>query len=89
MAKKKQESKGASKRKKLPEKYNKLLKVGVYDDTHRKQLQQRAKRVQQLYRQAVDKIARAAAPSLFDADPASATKQPVNPSNQRICGSFR
>lgn len=70
MAKKKQESKGASKRKKLPEKYNKLLKVGVYDDTHRKQLQQRAKRVQQLYRQAVDKIARAAAPSLFDADPA-------------------
>lgn len=70
MAKKKQESKRASKRKKLPEVYNKLLKVGAYDATHRKQLQQRAKKVQQLYKQAVDKIARAAAPSLFDADPA-------------------
>lgn len=70
MAKKKQESKRASKRKKLPEVYNKLLKVGAYDATHRKQLQQRAKKVQQLYNQAVDKIARAAAPSLFDADPA-------------------
>lgn len=57
-------------RKKLPEVYNKLLKVGAYDATHRKQLQQRAKKVQQLYKQAVDKIARAAAPSLFDADPA-------------------
>lgn len=70
MVKEKQEGKGASKRKKLPEKYNKLLKVGVYDDTHRKQLQQRAKRVQQLYKQAIDKITKAAAPSLFDADPA-------------------
>ncbi|MFW5481622.1 MAG: hypothetical protein ACOCN9_01785 [Prevotella sp.] len=70
MAKKKQESKRASKRKKLPEVYNKLLKVGAYDATHRKQLQQRAKKVQQLYKQAVDKIARAAAPSLFDTDPA-------------------
>ena len=70
MAKKKQESKRASKCKKLPEVYNKLLKVGAYDATHRKQLQQRAKKVQQLYKQAVDKIARAAAPSLFDADPA-------------------
>lgn len=66
----KKESKGASKRKKLPEKFNKLLKVGVYDDTHRKQLQQRAKRVQQLYKQAIDKITKATAPSLFDADPA-------------------
>lgn len=70
MAKKKQAGKKPSGRKKLPEVYNKLLKVGVYDNAHMKQLQQRAKKVQQLYRQAVDKIARAAAPSLFDADPA-------------------
>ena len=69
MAKKKQAGKKPSGRKKLPEVYNKLLKVGVYDNAHMKQLQQRAKKVQQLYRQAVDKIARAAAPSLFDADP--------------------
>lgn len=71
MVKKKQTGKKPSGgRKKLPEVYNKLLKVGAYDATHRKQLQQRAKKVQQLYKQAVDKIARAAAPSLFDADPA-------------------
>lgn len=70
MAKKKQAGKKPSGRKKLPEVYNKLLKVGVYDNAHKKQIQQRAKKVQQLYRQAVDKIARAAAPSLFDADPA-------------------
>ena len=71
MAKKKQTGKKPSGgRKKLPEVYNKLLKVGAYDNTHRKQLQQRAKKVQQLYKQAVDKIARAAAPSLFNADPA-------------------
>ena len=68
--KKKTGKKPSSGRKKLPEVYNKLLKVGAYDATHRKQIQQRAKKVQQLYKQAVDKIARAAAPSLFDADPA-------------------
>ena len=68
--KKKTGKKPSGGRKKLPEVYNKLLKVGAYDATHRKQLQQRAKKVQQLYKQAVDKIARAAAPSLFDADPA-------------------
>lgn len=68
--KKKTGKKPSNGRKKLPEVYNKLLKVGAYDATHRKQLQQRAKKVQQLYKQAVDKIARAAAPSLFDADPA-------------------
>lgn len=68
MVKKKQTGKKPSgSRKKLPEVYNKLLKVGAYDATHRKQLKQRAKKVQQLYKQAVDKIARAAAPSLFDA----------------------
>lgn len=65
--KKKGNSKG---KKQLPEVYNKLLKVGVYDSTHRKQLQQRARKVQQLYKRAIDKIAKAAEPTLFDADPA-------------------
>lgn len=68
-AKKKGSSKSKGK-KQLPEVYNKLLNVGAYDSTHKKQLQQRANKVQQLYKQAVDKIAKAAAPSLFDADPA-------------------
>lgn len=57
-------------RKKLPERKNSVIKVGIYDTKHKQQLQQRAKQVQQLYRKAIDKITKAAQPSLFGGDPA-------------------
>lgn len=56
-------------RKTLPERKNKVFKVGTYDAKHRQQLQQRAKQVERLYRAAIDKISRAAQPSLSDGDP--------------------
>ena len=66
MAKK---SKTGSTKKKLKEAGNKIFHVGTYNEQHRKNLQQRAKKVQQLYKQAVDKITKAAQPTLFSADP--------------------
>ena len=43
--------------------------IGTYDKKHKENLAKRAKKVQQLYDAAVKRIAQAAAPSLFDADP--------------------
>ena len=43
--------------------------IGTYDKKHKENLAKRARKVQQLYDAAVKRIAQAAAPSLFDADP--------------------
>lgn len=43
--------------------------IGTYDKKHKENLAKRAKKVQQLYDAAFKRIAQAAAPSLFDADP--------------------
>lgn len=43
--------------------------IGTYEKKHKENLAKRAKKVQQLYDAAVKRIAQAAAPSLFDADP--------------------
>lgn len=43
--------------------------VGIYDAQHRKNLSIRAKKVERLYRQAIQKMAAAAQPSLFGGDP--------------------
>ena len=45
------------------------FKVGHYNEQHRKNLSIRAKKVERLYRQAVQKIAAAAQPSLFGGTP--------------------
>lgn len=49
----------------MPKKFT----IGTYDKKHKENLAKRAKKVQQLYDAAVKRIAQAAAPSLFDADP--------------------
>ncbi len=46
----------------------KKITVGIYDQKHRENLAKRAKKVQQFYDAAVKRIAKAAAPSLADAD---------------------
>lgn len=70
MAKKSSKTGSTKKKKKeLKPAGNKIFHVGIYDEQHRKNLQQRAKKVQQLYKQAVDKITKAAQPTLFGADP--------------------
>ena len=43
--------------------------IGTYDKKHKENLAKRARKVQQLYDAAIKRIAQAAAPSLFDADP--------------------
>ena len=48
----------------MPQKFT----IGTYDKKHKENLAKRAKKVQQLYDAAVKRIAKAAAPSLFDAD---------------------
>lgn len=50
----------------MPKKFT----IAAYDRQHKENLAKRAKKVQQLYDAAVKRIAQAAAPSLFDADPA-------------------
>lgn len=47
----------------------KTFTIGTYDKKHKENLAKRARKVQQLYDAAVKRIAQAAAPSLFDADP--------------------
>lgn len=47
----------------------KTFTIGTYDKKHKENLAKRARKVQQLYDAAVKRIAKAAAPSLFDADP--------------------
>ena len=69
MAKKSSKTGSTKKKKELKPAGNKIFHVGIYDEQHRKNLQQRAKKVQQLYKQAVDKITKAAQPTLFGADP--------------------
>lgn len=49
----------------MPKKFT----IGTYDKKHKENLAKRARKVQQLYDAAVKRIAQAAAPSLFDADP--------------------
>lgn len=47
----------------------KTFTIGTYDKKHKENLAKRARKVQQLYDAAIKRIAQAAAPSLFDADP--------------------
>ena len=47
----------------------KTFTIGTYDKKHKENLAKRARKVQQLYDAAVKRIAQAAAPSLFDAEP--------------------
>lgn len=47
----------------------KKINIGIYDELHRKNLLKRAKQVQRLYKQAVQKITQKAQPTLFDIDP--------------------
>lgn len=47
----------------------KTFTIATYDKKHKENLAKRAKKVQQLYDAAIKRIAQAAAPSLFDADP--------------------
>jgi hypothetical protein len=47
----------------------KKINIGIYDELHRKNLLKRAKQVQMLYKQAVQKIIQKAQPTLFDIDP--------------------
>lgn len=47
----------------------KTFTIGTYDKKHKENLSKRARKVQQLYDAAIKRIAQAAAPSLFDADP--------------------
>lgn len=49
----------------MPKKFT----IGTYDKKHKENLAKRARKVQQLYDAAVKRIAQAAAPSLFDANP--------------------
>lgn len=49
----------------MPKKFT----IGTYDKKHKENLAKRARKVQQLYDAAIKRIAQAAAPSLFDADP--------------------
>lgn len=47
----------------------KTFTIGTYEKKHKENLAKRARKVQQLYDAAIKRIAQAAAPSLFDADP--------------------
>lgn len=47
----------------------KTFTIGTYDKKHKENLAKRSRKVQQLYDAAIKRIAQAAAPSLFDADP--------------------
>ena len=47
----------------------KTFTIGTYDKKHKENLAKRARKVQQLYDASIKRIAQAAAPSLFDADP--------------------
>lgn len=47
----------------------KTFTIGTYDKKYKENLAKRARKVQQLYDAAIKRIAQAAAPSLFDADP--------------------
>jgi hypothetical protein len=47
----------------------KTFTIGTYDKKHKENLAKRARKVQQLYDAAIKRIAQAAAPSIFDADP--------------------
>lgn len=47
----------------------KTFTIGTYDKKHKENLAKRARKVQQLYDAAIKRIAQAAVPSLFDADP--------------------
>lgn len=47
----------------------KTFTIGTYDKKHKENLAKRARKVQQLYDAVIKRIAQAAAPSLFDADP--------------------
>lgn len=47
----------------------KTFTIGTYDKKHKENIAKRERKVQQLYDAAIKRIAQAAAPSLFDADP--------------------